>query len=177
MIRLPKARIENAAEPNNERLADVYFDKENSRLVATDGIGMVVIPVESEDEDVGGRIPLWAIKVARTVRGMLGLRDRDKVIIESRRGTFDGERPTPGFPSTDRVMSQIEAIEERAVISLDAERLFRLAEALLVDFDHGVTLHIGGPREPILVKPYAKHHSDDGRFGALMPLAPVKNNG
>ena len=180
MIRLPSAKIENAVDPNHERIADVYFDRENSRLIATDGIGMVVIPVEPADEDVGGRIPVWAIKVARTMGGRLGLHCEDKLTIKSdRHGTVHGKRPTLDFPSIDRVMSQIDAGEERATISLSANRLLELAEALLDDNplwgDYGVTLHIRGEKEPILVKPHVGRHSghgDDGRFGVLMPLEP-----
>jgi hypothetical protein len=143
---------------------------------------MVVIPVESGDEDVSGRIPLWAIKVARAMHGTLGLRCGGKLVIESaRRGTAHGKRPVLDFPSIDRVMSQIDNGKDQAVISLDARKLLQLVEALLDsgEWRSGVALHVRGPRAPILVRPHIGPHSSeqDGRFAVLMPLEPKEEEG
>jgi len=157
MIRLPRAKIENAVGLDDERTADVFFEKENSRLIATDGIGMVVIPVESDYKDISGRIPVWAIRVARLVGGTLGLSCVDKLVISANRGIFCGKRPVLDFPAIDRVISLIDSGKDQAIISLDARKLLQLAEALSDSGEwHCVTLHVRGPREPILVKPDVK---------------------
>ena len=174
MIRLPYAKIENATDPEHETLSSVYFDKQHSRLVATDGIILVAIPVESEDEDVSGCISPQAITIARKIHGTLRLHEKE-IIIESKQGTFHCQR-SGEYPSIESVLSQIDSGKDQAVISLDAKRLLRLTKALLdpAAWECGVTLHIRGETEPILVNPYVgclhRKACRHNRFGVIMPM-------
>lgn len=173
-MRLPIAKIEDMTEPDHDALSNVYFDKEHGELIASDGFGMVVIPVGSGDKDVSGCIPSGVIQVAREHGASVELHDSTKARVKIKEGAL-WQRRHEGYSENARErISEILAGEDNCtIISLDAERLVRLAKALLDGARHGdcrITLKIHGEEEPILIRPYYDKVWDS-RFGIIMPLA------
>ena len=169
-MKLPIAKIEDMIEPDHDALSSVYFDKEHGELIASDGFGMVAIPVDSGDDDVSGCIPTEAIKFARKRRIDVTLHDPMRAEIRMDNG-YLWQKRHEGYPeSARRIISDVLAGEKDCVIiSLDAKRLVQLAEALLDEPSNCVVLKIRGEGEPVLIRPY--YDSSDSRFGIIMPLA------
>lgn len=178
-ITLPSACIEEVRALDHDVLSHVYFDKEQSRLIATDGFSLVVIPIAvSGDKDISGVIPVQAIEIARKLRGILHLIST-KVKVNSSKGSFSCKRPKADFPleSINRIVTESLELGRSCIVSLDPQKLFQLAKGLLDESYYGsyaVTLRISGNRDPIIVEPYSSSSavSCDGRFGIIMPMEP-----
>lgn len=170
-MKLPVAKIEDITEPDHDALSNVYFDKEHNELIAADGFSMVVIPVDSKDEDISGCVSTEVIEFARKYGVDVRL-----YATRAEAQTSEGmlwQKRHEGYPeSVRRIISDVLVGEDDCtVISLDVGRLIHLAEALL-DRSHDcrITLKIHGEEEPVLVRPYYDKVWDS-RFGIIMPLA------
>ncbi len=185
MITLPYSKIEVVPPQDGEHLTldDVWYDKEHQCLVAADGFIMVVVPVEAEESDTGGHIPLEAIKAARKATKGRAYLEADKDWRVSSPFVEDGqwERPTWPFPDYRQVVPV--ADEECVTVTLDARRLMQLAEALCEEENRakrvngknrdifGVTLTFKPDGvSPILVYPLHEPNKPRGRFGIIMPM-------
>jgi len=185
MITWPWSKIEKVVPPPDGRPAieDVYFDKEEGNLVATDGFVMAIVPVESEPQDTTGHIPLEAItagrKQARKSRLYIEAHaERVKIVFND--GLDFPRSPLP-YPDYKQIVPAYDPEDEEiACVTFDARCLMRLAEALCQAEDRakknsehlGVTLtfHKDGVR-PILVHPLWDNGRVRGRYGILMPMA------
>ena len=130
-------------------------------LEATDSYVLAQVPVELDDDDTEGMIPVEALVEARTtptrelaVDGEIRIQGYGKLT------TFP--RPEMGkFPDTERLFSTEDS--PVASVGLNAKFLAKLAEALGTDT---VRLDIMAPRKAIRVTPA----SGNGGRGLLMPI-------
>ena len=102
-------------------------DLAEPRLVATDGVALVVVPVETDSEDKAGLIPATALRAARKINPEaehLFLRVNGKVEIPEALTLFD--RPVGTFPLWREIVPK----NHTARITLDINRLMSLAQAL-----------------------------------------------
>lgn len=176
-MKLPECRIEMAtsADPESFALTGVFYDIKNSRLVATDGHMLAILPHETEEADVGGNIPADAFKDARKLAKKAKKRDTTLAILqEADTVTFSVE----GLQSAtfDLVKGQFPNYEDiipkkipEFTVALNAEYLYRLAMALQEE-SMVVHLHIGDKDSAIVVKPSAAK----GSIGLLMPCRAFK---
>lgn len=72
-MKLPNAKIEACTAKNDirEYLNCVYLERDGkgARVVATDGAGLVCVPVDADDDDAPGYVTPEAIKMARKAAG------------------------------------------------------------------------------------------------------------
>ena len=144
-----------------------HLDAEKSILWATNGHIAARIPVETLETDVSGSISLESITYAATIASA------GKTIPEiAANGSLDiGEtsftRPEGKFPNAEKIYQEAVSKEPQIKISFNAGLLHDLAAALSNKGKaDGVTLHINGPEEAILVI-----SSDNPKStGIIMPL-------
>lgn len=183
MITLPYSKIENAITVDESRpvLSDVWFDAGKGRLVAADGFILAVVPVETEDSDMGGHIPLEAVKEARRNKGRAYLEAGEDYVTVPFNDDNRWTRPPWPFPDYDQIVPVPD--EEHVRITLDARRLMQLAEALCeeehrakrkgaVNHDAwGITLTFKPDGvSPVLVHPLHEPNKPRGRYGVIMPM-------
>lgn len=188
MITWPWSKIEKVVPTESRRptIEDVWFDKEKGQLAATDGFTLAIIPVESQDGDVTGHIPMAAIKKGRKESGRSRLHiDAYPAHVEV---AFNGQerfdRPDLPFPDYEQIVPLYDPDDEEiARVTLDARRLMQLAEALCQEENRakksntrapstfGVTLTFRkGQPGPILVRPVHDNGKVKGRYGVIMPM-------
>ena len=156
------AKIEEAVSKDASRYAitEPYFDGEN--LVATDGHIMAVIPIDKDKEktadDEKGYIPKAFLKKVRGKAGKYSDLElsisKDKVSGTTKEGyeTVDSPLQDATFVSYKNVL-----IGERkeTSVSFDAEKLFRLSNALGAGGFKSLVLHFkqreNGDIEPLAV--------------------------
>lgn len=184
MITLPYSKIEVIPPQDGERLTlmDVWYDEANRCLVAADGFMLAVVPVEADDCDVGGHVPLEAVKEARKKKGRAYLlADEDFITLPFGDDGQRWTRPVWSFPDYRQIVPTPD--EEYVRVTFDARRLMQLAEALCqqenranrkgaVNHDAwGVTLTFKPDGvSPVLVHPQTDHGKVKGRYGVLMPM-------
>lgn len=122
---LPNTKIEKALDPKDLRtyLHDPHFD--GSRIVATNGRIMAVIPVEVGKGDTPGPVPLEAIKLARKTK----LPDIELSETEALAAGVKFPREDKGkYPDFEQVIPK-ESTEKPDLV-IDAKLLYELALAL-----------------------------------------------
>lgn len=168
-MKLPNCEIEHATADNDVRmyLNEAHFDREGSRLLASNGMIVAVVPVtDLDDEDHTGPIPAAALKAARKAAG----KKFDRVIVANGSVkvplaglTFDREEKGK-YPDVDRV---INAAPGPIAVTLNAGLLYDLARAL-TDRNQPpvVTLRLGTTNStPIRVEPVCG--DVEGRVGMI----------
>ncbi len=142
-------------------LENVWMDVEKSRLIATNGKIMAIVPCIPEEGDVSGYVSPASIKEYRKAarKSYVTLQANGALKIDGT--TF--ERPTVEnkgtFPNVDQVIPK----DEEGVtmtIGIDAALLYTLSQAL--GFDQ-VTLKIRGPQDVVMV-------STSKGQGLIMPV-------
>lgn len=141
-------------------------------LWATDGRAMVKLPVESDETDTEGWIPVDALKAARKLSGRL-----DSVSIHlngaatlcngaafPRRDEKRGEGTR--WPNCERIFEDAMGKETKLSIALDVRLLAAIADAMGTD---QVKLHLTDELTVIRVSPVGKAPSPDA-WGILMPI-------
>lgn len=182
MIKLPLAKVEKAASTDERRpvINGVWYDHEKRRLVAVDGYGAAIVPVESEDEERSFLVPLPVVKAARASRSsnrpleggrVFGAEGGVKVEVADL-----GEIVVPvdevKLPDVGAFMKTWKVDgPKKAKVALSAELLDRVARAVCPPSRgglkrRGIVLEVGEPDEPIIVRPLG--YPD--RIGVVMPL-------
>jgi len=184
MITLPHSKIENVVTVDESRpvLSDVWFDQANQCLVAADGFILAVVPVEAEESDAGGHVPLEAVKEARkATKGRAYLEAKDGLVSLPFAEGREWERPGWPFPDYRQIVPDVD--EDCVRVTFDARRLMQLAEALCEEENcakrpngknrdiFGVTLTFKPDGvSPVLVHPLHEPNKPKGRFGVIMPM-------
>ena len=115
-MRFPKnCKIEALADSDGGRfmLSHVWLDVEGARLIASDGKALVIVPVEVEEGDVTGPIPVEVIKAAKAQTK--GPKDA-AVILSCGEADLIGlgvkwPRPAKGeYPNFERVIPKDKAV-------------------------------------------------------------------
>jgi hypothetical protein len=156
----PNIKIESIASKDKTRcsILNPWIDAENSKLVATNGMAMAVIPVLLEEGDESGYVPCDALKQARKgAKGEISMLCGGEVVLPN--GTIMPRDKTETPPNWKIVMPNQDEASMR--ISLDAGMLAKLAESMGTE---GVTLEISGHESPIIVRPACS-----GRWNATRP--------
>ena len=141
----------------------------DSKVIATDGKILAVIPCEVNEGDAPGYIPTDALKASRKGRGATGemvLTRAECQVLNGATFPVDNERTAPDWtaviPPADRPI--------KMRVALDPERLAALAEAMGAG---AVVLEIEDESSPITVRPASKGYGDvpaePGAFGVIMP--------
>jgi hypothetical protein len=158
-------KLEKVCAAKNTRrynITDAHLDAESSKLVATNGGSMVVLPVEVEPGDVSGPVPVAAIAHARKHKA-LGI----KLNGAAETAGLTVERTDRGrFPDYKAVLQALST--DTYTVSLNARQLFDLAQAIGYDI---VRLDIprgGLSALRVTVNP-VKGGQDFGAVGVLMP--------
>lgn len=170
-------KIEKAAATEDTRYAigHVLFESDDNgtRLVATNGRILAVVPVTEAEGDVAGMVSSDTIKQACKNRtkgspdALLHLPDEKRALAHTKAGVVEAPRPDDGsrFPSYRAVVPTGHDLE----VTLSAKYLKDLIDALGAD---GITLKFkttGGRIDgPVLVTPV-----EDGNdaYGVIMPIS------
>lgn len=161
-------RIESAAARDSWRpiLLSPYLDTKRKRLVATNTFILASVPVEIEDEDTDGPIPLAAIAAARKLQRKDGV----ATITANSTATVPGfaafDRPEQTqFPDHEKLLKAVQKAKPAFTIGLSPKLLHDLAKAL--GSEDSVQLDFEGPLKPICVTP---RQTGGGGEGVLMPI-------
>lgn len=139
-------------------LHHVHLDAEGRRLLATDGHIAVVLPVQPDATDTSGPITLDCIKDARKQDYRMALND---AVVTLTNGAIHAR---PDAPLTVKIDTVIPAADGET-IALDAELLYRLAQALVGKEQSHVRLYIPADSfSAIRVEPI-----NGNGYGAIMP--------
>lgn len=171
-LNLRKYLIERAADPKGLRpaLHCTWLDVEKKRLYASDSYIMASVPVEVDEGDVSGQIPLAATKQARTNQRKSRM---SNAVIDAPEGTIEVamlggkmilNRGNDSKPEFKKIMTPKAKTKPVLSIGLNAELAARLQAAL--GAKQGLRLDIYGPLEKIHVTALG----DDEAVGVLMPI-------
>jgi DNA polymerase III sliding clamp (beta) subunit (PCNA family) len=134
-MRLPQSKIEMAASDEESRytLRAVKVDKENKRIMATDGHILAIVPCEIGDEDHSTLIGLDSIKNIRAMQKRakavpVEVKLNGKVTVTGVCESAEYEVVTGQFPNVDMVVPKVE--DRTIVIGLNVNLLLRLAQAM-----------------------------------------------
>jgi len=177
-----RCKIESATskDKNRHNITEPYLEVRpdgQSRLMATDGRMLAVLPVETSEDDVSGYVSADALKASRKGRTMESVIRCNGSLEVWHGATFP--RPDPGtYPNVDVVMPKNEATHGKRKIrlSLNAALLARLADAMGTE---GVTLEFladesdGSVSDPLMVTPRStddRKCAMDDALGVIMPM-------
>lgn len=140
-------------------------------LWATDGRAMVRLPVESDETDTEGWVPVEALKAARKVAGKL---DSIAMHVNGAATLLNGQsfpRPNPdtmrgNWPACERIWDISNAHETKFTVAFNAELLANIAEAF---GSAEVKLEMTDAETVIRVSPVGKAPNLDAR-AVLMPI-------
>ena len=169
-MRFPKnCAIEKCVSPESRAYGTTYvaFDADAQSLVATDGCGMVVLPVDAGASDVDGLIPPEAINAAR--KAAVG-RNGDAILAVNGDVKLQDGRTWPKGAATFPDWRSVQPKEAPVFkVTLNVTLLARLCAALGV---HCATLEVGAPGAPIHVIPVAVNgeRAMPGSRALLMPM-------
>lgn len=169
-IDLRKFKIEKAASKNTLRtvIEQPYLDVDAKVLVATDSFMLAVVPVEVEEGDTSGPVPVQAITEARrrsTKDNPQGIALNGRAEVDS--GEVSFKRPTLGqqqFPAWAKIADENRGTPI-AEFGVSPFLLARLAEAIGVGKNEAVKISVYGPLTALGVETMDKK----GR-GILMPV-------
>ena len=178
------ALIEGACSQDQTRpaITGVYLEKntetKTARLIASNGVILAILPVQTDDRDASGHIAPEAFKQARKACKSPESFISANGICTLANGMEIGRPVLGNFPKIDQL---IPGGESKFSVSLDPEQLFRLAEA--IGSARGVTLEIVGEGMAMRVKPCRNQSAknakggkvgfcpaDSGAFGLIMPV-------
>ena len=151
-----ECQVEKVASKDASRPSIAHPYLQGGKLIATNGIAMVQIPVEERGEhDVDGWVTGEALKAARkaasrqtsceiSANGSLALLDGQS-FLRPNESTVKGK-----WPNCGQVWEPCWAREIKFTVSLSAEQLMDIAKAMGTE---GVTLEITGETDPIRILP------------------------
>lgn len=147
-----------------------------NRIVATDGRRLVSIPVETEDGDTDGKIPVNVLVSARAQakrnkrRGDSGdasISANGKLKFKSEFGLIEVDRESVNYPNITQVIPKTYGAHS---ISLNVELLYGVAKALGSD---NITIAFDGRDLPLIVtgeNGNASAKFTESAFAILMPV-------
>lgn len=173
-------------QPGRYAMQHLHLNVERKTLTATDGRVLAIVPVQLDEHDATGLVPVDALKAAfKTPPANLRKQDQARVeangcvVAHIEGGKLESVRPGGDFPRYEAVIDRdLFGASDTLKIGLNANLLFALAQALGAE-DGAVTLYVK-PREnhsnawngerqyirPIGVK---AHKSPDA-VGCIMPI-------
>lgn len=174
-----KIKIEAIASNDQTRqvltapFLDVTEGKGN--LIATNGMGFVVVPVEVSENDVSGHVSIQALKASRKEKNLEPSLECLEKTIALQDGSNLPRVDLGEFPNWRQVIPNQEGKTLRRV-ALNAEMLFAIASAMgtkgvILEFDSG-----NFDQAPIKVIPTSsgKHNEEKpaccDAFGVIMPI-------
>lgn len=181
-MKLPKnCKVESIVSDDKARLvlSQPYLDRENGVVVSTNGKAMAIVPVECDETDVSGHIPVEMVKLSRkTAWGKLTVGEMSVGQESVRVKDVSVKRPELGtYPKWEQVIpkAEPEGKAKRIRFGINAEMLRSLSQALGSD---EVSLEIEFDTEgrykdevcaAIRVQPLGAPES--GRaYGVIMPM-------
>ena len=138
--------IEKAASTDENRyvLNGVYLDKEEKKLIATDGRRLAMVPCEPDAEDESQIIPSSALQAHRRSRGkkdkVLELTCNGSIRYETKEGKAEADKVEGNFPAYKQVLPKWDEGVLSHEFSFNPKFLYELAQAL--GSPEGVTLKI-----------------------------------
>lgn len=166
------AKIEEVASRDLTRvnLYEPFLDVEHKRLMACDGHALAVVPVETEEGDVTGKITSAALKAARAKNalgpdGAAYIQANGSLRLPISGQTFT--RPDfVAFPTVEQVIPTLDP-DTSLAISFNPDLLLRLCRALGVERDRPIVMRFNtGTDQPFTVEA----GSAPGALGVLMPV-------
>ena len=174
-----KCKIEAIASKDSTRhvlMAPFLEVKEGKgNLIATNGQGLVVIPVEISESDVSGHIPLTALKESRKGKVAEPILECSEKAILLQDGASFPRVDLGNFPNWRQVIPDQEGKTLRRV-ALNAEMLFAIASAMgtsgvILEFDAG---NFDGAPIKVFPASSGRHGVDvpasQDAFGVIMPI-------
>lgn len=152
-MKVPNTKFEKCAATKADvryYLREPWLDVDGKRLLATDGHVLAVIPVEVDDDDTTGTVPMDAVKAVRKVSKKGG-----ELLLETAHANAYGvryPREECKYPDVDRILEPANNGKGTPDIVVDAKLLYDLAQALI---ECKTT-------EPALVRLYFKRDDDSG---------------
>jgi len=176
---IPNGKIEKLVSKDVSRpvLTETYLkisdDKRSSApeafLEATNSLALVRIPVDVDDGDTAGFIPVEAILEARKTKAVGLMANDDVVRVEKGGRAVEWKREDVGsWPDSDRLIPE----PSQTYICFDAGLLHDLAMALGTKGVRVFVPESGTGVKPIRVE--ALDHPQDGRVGVCMPIREKK---
>jgi hypothetical protein len=154
-----------------EYLNNAHLDTENSRLIATDGEKLVIIPVTIDDGDTSGPVSTEAIKAAIKAAGKTG---DAGITCKTDLAVWNGATyPRPEnysstvYPNIDRVIPKPAAVH----VSINARMLADVQAAM--GCKHGVNLQFAVNSDGSINRHAAVRvtaYGDDRPLAVIMPL-------
>lgn len=162
--------------------------KRSGVIIATDGRCLASVPVEIEDGDQAGKVPVAALELARkqcesegecdecghAIKGFIG---PEIAIACGEVVTLQGGESFPRnveggktFPDTSEVIADVKP--PIVTVSVSMNLLTRICKALGTE---QVVLEISGDKDILKVRPRDDSGYNDGRFALWMPMRPEKN--
>ena len=174
-----KCKIESIASKDSTRhvLMAPYLEVKagNGNLIATNGQGLVVIPVEVSESDVSGHIPLTALKESRKGKVTEPILECSEKAILLQDGTSFQRADLGNFPNWRQIIPDQEGKTLRRV-ALNAEMLHAIASAMgtagvILEFDAG---NFDGAPIKVFPTSSGKYGVDapasHDAFGVIMPI-------
>jgi hypothetical protein len=174
-----KIKIEAIASNDSTRhgITAPFLEVENGKgnLIATNGRGIVVVPVDISENDVSGHISIPALKASRKGKILEPSLECLEKTISLQDGTILPRIDLGSFPKWQQVIPDQEGKTLRRV-ALNAEMLFDIASAMgtkgvILEFDAG-----NFDQAPIKVFPKnsGKYNEEEpacpDAFGVIMPI-------
>lgn len=161
-MKLPsKAKLEKVCGKNDTRyyLNAPYLDVAKKRVVASNGKALVVHPVELDEGDTSGAVPLDAIKAARSKTG-----DGTVALAgDARAAGIAFPRPDHShYPDVDKVIPT--KLDTPPTVRLDVRLLLDLAEA--IGEGSILSLWVGKDGDAVRVE---AARGGSGAFGVILP--------
>lgn len=160
----------------------VHLDTEIKRLIATDGHMLVSVPIETQEHDTTGPVPVEAFKRART----LATKSDPEVQIQAngsivmRDGGTMPREDVGKFPDFNQVMPSFGPYEAGTMtVSFNPALLMELVKAIGIEKTCGIrltfkvdsSLPTSGDLGPLLIE---SNDSNNKAIGVLMPMRDEK---
>jgi len=161
-----------AQEEDRPELQCVYLH--DGYLYAADGFVAAQIPVDPDEVDIDGAIPVQAIREARTIGGPLIIGEKQVTVpgLSCHFGRIDYERWQAIRKDLDAkvfIRPGMQPHTHNPIVTLDIQRLWNLAQAICDDMPW-MEIYLGQSNHgPVLVRPLG---CNDGTLGAIMPMCP-----
>lgn len=190
-MRIPNGKIENMVSDGTGRLvlSELRLERDSAamgRLIASDGKALAIVPVDLDADDAAGPVSVDVMKHARKDVPKR-FRDHTSAVrlngnakIMSKDGTIEMPRtaidPPNSYPNLDTVIPKQDTLPY--TLAIDAEVLFRLADALRGEFDFGahiVTLKFKLNEKGVVDSAILATNGTDAT-GVIMPCTPQKKS-
>lgn len=173
-------------QPGRYAMQHLHLNVERKTLTATDGRVLAIVPVQPDEHDATGLVPVDAIKAAFKAPPA-HLRKQDQARVEANGcvvahvegGRLESVRPDGEFPRYEAVIDRDTfGASDTLKIGLNAKLLYALAQALGAE-EGAITLHIKpeknhsnawGEGRKYLHPIGVKAHNSPDAIGCIMPI-------